>query len=614
MKHPFKLGLLSLAIAQAAFAEDIPTYIGDEIVVTATRTPQPAKSLLSDITVIPREEISKAGQSTLVELLQSQPGMEITQSGGMGTDSGVFIRGANNSHTLVLVDGLRLDSATLGTTALQAIPLNQIDHIEILRGPASSLYGSDAIGGVIQIFTKTGQGAPKANFSAGVGTYNTQSVSGGFSGQMDNTRFNLQAGYLSSGSFSTIGNAANKDYNSDRDGYRNTNFSANMAQTIQAGHEIGFTAFNSNGAVHYDASYPSPASFDYRSQQTVSAYSVYSKNRFLPDWSSQLRFGVGTDDSRTFLTPAAASKIRTDQNQLNWQNDITTQLGNVTLGVERLLQKVSGDTAYAVTQRTIQSYLAGYQGRFGNQGLQLNARHDVNSQFGNHDTGSLSYGYQINPEWRASASLGTAYKAPTFNGLYWPASTYAAGNPNLVPEKSRSKEVSIHYDTGMHHFSMVYFDNQISNLIDWAQTSPGFYQPSNINQARITGTTLSYQGLIAGYRIRANLDLQDPEDNSTGLQLQRRSKEHAALAVSRRTGAWDWGAELTASGTRFNDTANKIRMGGYGLVNLSTGYQIDKEWSVRGRINNVFNKRYELVRDYNTPGANLFVGVQYQPR
>ena len=614
MNHPFKLAALTLAIVHTAVAEEIPVYTGNEVIVTATRTPQSIKSLLNDVTVIAQADIARAGQSTLVEVLQTQPGIEITSNGGMGTDSGIFIRGANSGHTLVLVDGLRLNSATLGTTALQTIALDQIERIEILRGPGSSLYGSDAIGGVIQIFTKTGQGIPKAHFSAGTGSNNTQRVSGGYGGQIGDTRFNLEAGYLGSDSFSTIGNTANPDYNADSDAYRNTSFSANVAQTIRPGHELGFTAFNSNGAVHYDASYPSPASFDYRSEQTLSAYSIYSKNRFLPDWSSQLRFGIGTDDTLTFSAPGTPSTIRTDQNQLSWQNDITTGLGNLTLGVEQLLQKVRGDTAYAVTQRTIQSYLAGYQGHAGNHALQLNVRHDSNSQFGNYDTGSLAYGYQFTPAWRANVGIGTAFKAPTFNDLYWPADAFSAGNPNLLPETSRNREASVHYDGENHHFSIVYFDNQITNLIDWAETSPWFYQPTNINQARITGTTLAYQGLIGGFRIRASLDLQDPKDSNTGLQLQRRAREHAALAVNKKVGAWDWGAELSTSGSRYNDTANTVILNAYTLLNLNAGYRINQEWSVQGRINNVFDKQYELVRDYNTPGTNLFVGVHYQPR
>lgn len=606
MKSPFKLSLISLAIlAPAASAEEIPLYLGDEIVVTATRISQPIQNLVADISVISAEDIRAAGQSTLAELLQTQPGAEISSNGGPGANASVYLRGANAGHTLVLVDGMRLGSATTGATALENIPLDQIERIEILRGPASHLYGSDAIGGVIQIFTKSGRGAPRANFSAGFGSFNTRSLSGGYGGEVGNTRFSLQAGQTESDGISAYanGNPGYVNQNRDKDGYRNTSLALKLAQTVAAGHEIGVNGFASSGRNHYDG-YTSTT--DYFSDQTLSTFDVYSKNRINESWHSLVRVGTGSDH----LDDYSSSKdvFNTDQNQLLWQNDIAAGPGTAILGVERVEQKVSGTTAYAVPSRTIQSYFAGYQARMGNHSIQLNLRDDDNSQFGRHDTGYLGYGYRMSPRWRVGASAGTAFKAPTFNELYWPGS----GNPGLRPERAHNKEASLHYDGGIHHFSAVYFDNQVTNLIAWAQVG-GTWLPSNINKASLRGATLSASTVLGGFRLDANLTLQNPEDGATGKVLINRSREHGALKISRSAGDWNVGGELIFSGERYADAGNTRKMGGYGLVNLTAGRALDKDWSLQARVNNLFDKSYELAQGYGTPGVNVFVGVRYQP-
>lgn len=277
------------------------------------------------------------------------------------------------------------------------------------------------------------------------------------------------------------------------------------------------------------------------------------------------------------------------------------------LGVERLDQKVDGTTNYAVKSRTIQSYFAGYQGQTGSHSYQMNLRSDDNSQFGRHETGLLGYGFQVTPRWRAGASVSTAFKAPTFNNLYYPGPTYA-GNPNLNPEKARNKEVFLRYSGGGHHFGIVIFDNQITDLINVATTPV-----SQTQQARITGRSFSYQGWLGNYRLRASLDLLDPTDQSNNFLLPRRAKQHAALGASKRVGEWDLGGEWLASSYRYDDSANTKPLGGYGVASLTASRPLGGDWSILSRINNLFDKQYELVQGYNTPGLNLFVSLRYQP-
>lgn len=606
MKYPFRTaGMIAAALSNAVLADDIPLYQGQEVVVTATRTPQPVSALLSDVSVITGEEIAKAGQSTLAELLQSQPGIEIAANGGLGALSSVFIRGANPGHTLVLIDGMRVDSATLGATAIEHIPLSQVERIEILRGPASSLYGSDAIGGVVQIFTRTGKGAPHASFSAGAGSYDTQSISAGAGGERGATRFGLQAAYLSTGGFSAT-NPANPRFNPDRDGYRNTSFAGSLAHEVAGGHELGLNLFHTEARIHYD---DRPSGDDFQDRR-LSAYSVYSRNWLHAGWESLLRVGASADDMAA--VDRFPGTFRTDQNQFYWQNNITTGAGLVTAGLERVEQKVTSSTAYDRTRRTIDSVLVGYQGRFGLHSLQASARRDDNSQFGGHNTGLLAYGYRFTPQWRASASIGTAFKAPTFNDLYWPY----AGNPNLRPERARNRELAVHYEAAGHRASLVYFDNRVTDLIDWAPVSPGsfIWAPANVDRANLRGATFSWQGSVGDFRLGANLTLQKPEDAATGKRLPRRAEQHGSIRVGRTFGSWDLGGELVFAGDRFDDSANTQRLDGYGLVNLTAVYAVSRELSLKGRINNLFDRRYELARGFDTPGANLFVSMEYRPR
>lgn len=608
MKRNIQLGLASLALINGAGADQLPAYQLDDIVVTATRAPQPIQNLVADVSVVSAADIRAAGQSTLAELLQTQPGVEISSNGGPGSMASIYLRGANAGHTLVLVDGMRLGSATIGATALENIPLDQVERIEILRGPASHLYGSEAIGGVIQIFTRSGKGTPAANFSAGVGSFNTRALSAGYGGESGDNRFSLQLGHRETDGISAYapGNFGYSNQNRDKDGYRNTSLSLKIARTLTVDHEIGVDGFVSQGRGHYDGYF---SSTDYYRDQTLSTFDVYSRNRISERWRSLVRIGAGSDHSDEYS--GVKDVFNTDQHQFLWQNDLDLGPGTALLGIERLEQKVNGTTAYTVPSRTIQSFFAGYQAQAGLHSFQANLRNDDNSQFGSHATGYLGYGYQFAPRWRAGAGLGSAFKAPSFNDLYYPG----LGNPELRPERSRNKEASLRYDYGVHHFSAVVFDNQVSDLIAWAPIAPGSYtwKPANVNEASLRGATLSGATVLGGFRLDASLTLQQPEDGNTGKLLINRAEQHGAVKLGRELGGWKLAGEWVFSGERYGDAGNTLKMGGYGLLNVSADHALGKEWSFHARVNNLFDRHYELAQGYNTPGVNAFVGLRYQP-
>ena len=608
---PRATGALALALAAPLATAADPE---DAVVVTATRTPTRVSAVVSDVTVITREELDQAGVSSLAEILQGQAGVEITQNGGLGTTESVFLRGTNPTQVLVLIDGFRVGSATTGTTPFQAITPSQIQRIEIVRGPMSSLYGADAMGGVIQIFTRSEPGPVQPRASAGYGTYNTQQYTAGIGGGTGDTTFDLGAGYLSSTSFSAVQDPTSPFFQPDKDGYRNTTATARLVHRFTPDHELGGTVFWSSGRVHFDGFF---SNFDDYTDQTLAAYGLYSRNRFLPAWQSTLRVGQSIDDSKNVSGPASDT-FKTTQDQISWQNDLTTPVGNVLLAAEYLNQKVSGTTDFPVTGRTIWSALAGYTGSSGPHTLQANLRLDDNSQFGAKTTGSLGYAYTFAPGWRVSAAYGTAFRAPTFNELYFPPAfgCPAFGNPNLEPESSKNLEAGIRYERGGQTAGVIAFRNRISDLIVAAAIpdNPFCLRAQNVEDAEITGVTLTYGIVMGGWTVRANLDLQDPRNETQDKQLPFRAKAYGAVNVARAIGPVLAGFEVIASGPRYNNVENTQRLAGYALVNLFGEVRLASDWSLFARVNNLFDKNYQLVQGFATPGFNVFVGVRYAAR
>lgn len=601
----FALG--GVALALGAQAQQVPIFPGSEIVVTAGRMPQRLSDTLRNVVVITAADIEQAGQLTLAQVLQQFGGLEVTSNGGQGGSTSVFIRGTNSAHTLVLVDGIRLQSATAGITAFENIPLAQVERIEIVPGPASSLYGSDAIGGVIQIFTKGGRATSSADVTASVGSYGTRSVKGSASASAGDTDFTLSAGFLETDGFSaTKPTVAFGQFNPDDDGYRNSNFSGKLAHRFDARNEAGASVLYSKGEAHFDGG---PGTDD-RTRQELTVYSAYSQNQLSESWQSLVRIGASQDDNES-LDTSFPGRFKTDQAQATWQNTIKLGDSSLVAGVEYLRQKIDTTDEYAVTTRTIKSYFAGYRGDYGNHGVQASVRRDDNSQFGTPNTGSFAYGYRVTPEMRIRAAYGTAFHAPSFNDLYFPG----FGNPYLQPERSRSREVGFDYQAARQRFSATYFDNRVSDLIVFVFDPVTFnFGPVNLERARIRGTELSYSLRFLETQLRAKLTIQDPQSD-TGYQLQRRARRHGSLLASRTLGAWRFGAELVASGARF-DSSNEApasRMAGYALFNVSVARNLTPEWSVDLRWNNIGDTKYELVQGYNTPGSNVLVSLKWAP-
>ncbi|HXU93454.1 MAG TPA: TonB-dependent receptor [Gallionella sp.] len=589
-----------------AAADDVP----DEIVVTATRIAQPLKQSLSSTTVITQQEIRSSQAVDVPSILRSMAGVEISQTGGFGKIASLYLRGSSSTEVVVLLDGVRINSATNGMTSIQELMLDQIERIEVVRGNVSSLYGSEAIGGVVQIFTKRGRGAPRFNLGGGTGNLGTQRINAGFGGAADGTDFNVQLSAFKTDGVSAIDPAVAPKANPDRDGYRNASLSANVRHAFNADHSLSATLFGSRGRNQYDSAFGVATDLNTNSAG-VSKFSLSSDNRFGDIWQSRVQLAQGMDDYRDYKNglPLVGGHYKTTQRQIAWQNTVQVGGGSqLLLGAEHLAQVVAADKAFAQTRRNVNSLFAGYTGNFGAHQLQANLREDRNAQFGAPSTGLLGYGYSFNDAWRATASYSTAFKAPTFNELYFPA----FGNPALRPERARSAEAGLHYSAGSQQVDAVYFDSRIRDLVVYAPT------PVNLSQARIDGVELSYAGQFGDTGIKAALTSQNPRDAITGQQLVRRARLHSSLGLSQRFGAWQIGGEWLHSDVREDNhiTAFPVRrvvLPGYDVLNLTASYAIDKAWKLSLSAANLTNQNDATAHGYNPLGRTLFVGINYQP-
>ncbi|MCL2636355.1 MAG: TonB-dependent receptor [Betaproteobacteria bacterium] len=592
----------------------------DTVVVTATRQETRVAEVLADVTVIEREEIERNGQDTITELLARQPGIQAALNGGPGTTTSFYLRGAKSDQTKVLVDGIAINSADLSGSPLRFMPLSSVERIEILRGPAATLYGADAIGGVIHIITRRGVPGLRVDGFAGYGSKNTRQASTGVSGGNEQWRFRIEADHSSSDGFPARRHATNRD--AENDLWRNSGGAASLSFTPAQGHEIGASWRRNEGVVNF-SSFDADGNYDDRTYFTTEQWQIFSRNRLTDFWTSRLQYGEARDHQKTYEWDAwalpAATEKETKQNtlnrQLSWQNDVTLPLGKLLLATEHLEQKITPGTDYALRPKASNnSILAGWTAAIGDHNWQINARHDQHSEFGGENTWSAAYGYRLSRELRAHVSAGTAFKAPSIYQLYM-TSPWGNGNPHLSPEKSRNHEAGLSWDNGTHNLGVLYYHNRIRNLIVWESdpvTWVGTYE--NVGKAHMEGLTLTYAGHFGNWSLRASYDYLEARDTGNDFQLGRRARNKAMLGVSRAWGPFEAGLEVLGVGRRYDNNTENNPMGGYGLVNLTARYAINPELAVEARLNNLFDKPYETAVGYNTPGFNAFVGLRYSPK
>lgn len=588
-----------LAQAQTAAANQL-----DEVVVTATRTEQPLADLVADVTIVDRETIENSGVTGVVDVLARQPGIEISRNGGPGTTTSLYIRGAETRYTAVFIDGVRVDSQSTGGAPWETIPLALIDRIEIVRGSAAAVYGSDAIGGVIQIFTRRGEAGVQPFVSVGAGSQGTYNAAAGIAGATGAWDYGVSASYEESDGFNALTNDAAWGYNPDKDGYDRKSAQARLGFKVNDQHRLDASLLISRLNSGYDNS----ATEDDRNKHRLNTVNLGWKAQWSERYSTHLSVSDSTARYETTPSPYLAD---TNVRSYLFQNEYRLGIHQFTAALERREDTLE-NLDFGSKDRSQNALALGYGLRAGAHSVQANARYDDDSEFGGKGTGSLAYGFAVNPNWRLTASMGTAFRAPT---LYQRFSDY--GVASLQPETSRNAEVGIRYSDRGNSLSVTAYRNKVKNQISYisgpgACTSNwGCYE--NTARAQYTGVTVAATVYAAGVNWRGSVDFQNPEDQTTGKQLARRAKRHASLGADTRLVGWNLGAEVQASGKRWDNAANTNRLGGYTLFNLYASKALVNDLSLTLRVDNLADKDYELARTYATAGRTFHVGLKWAP-
>lgn len=588
---------LCLVASSVAWAQPSSPSLA-ETVVTATRIDTRSDELVSEVRVIDRAAIEASTGRTLPEILAREAGLQATSNGGPGQLSSVLIRGGDARHTILLIDGVRYSSATAGTPIWETLPVEAIERIEVVKGPASALYGADGAAGVVQVFTRKPQQGLHPWASVAAGTRSHQRLATGVAAGQGNLTYSLGLQQTSDNGISAT-NAKQSGFNADSDPFRQGSFNGALRYTINKDWRVDGSILYSDGLVHFDDG----AVIDARSRIRAALAQAGVTGRLTPDWQTEIRAGQTRDTSNNVAAQYPGS-FETIQDQVTWQNTIATRAGVVLAGLERRVQSVDSSGPYTVTRRTLDATFVGLNGQANGHSWQLNARQDRNSQFGSGNAGFAGYGYQVAAHWRVHASYGTSFVAPTFNQLYY------YGNPSLRPEKGRNLDMGATWSHGVHEVKLVRFDNRIQDAI----VNDSNYVPQNIGRARIDGWTLGYSGKLDSVSLRASVDSMDPRNERDGLLLPKRAQTQASLGAEWRKAAWRVGASLLHAGARFDDANNTRRLDAYSLADLYATWQFAPDLSLQARVNNLTDRVYETAYGYNQPGRAFFLSLRWQPK
>ena len=564
----------------------------EPVVVTATRTETPVRDVIASVEVIRGEELLRQPASDLGDALRMIPGVEVARLGGPGQQTSLFIRGTDSNHVLVLVDGLRINPGTIGSASIQNIAPELVERVEIVKGPRSTLYGSDALGGVINIITRRGT-ADGGNVQAGFGRYDTQSanLSAGFGGER--AEASIGVSWLDSDGFPTRSGDT-----TDR-GYENRSLTA-AARAVAGPVELGVRAWHASGTSEYSDFFVTPVDQHFEN----SAFALSAAFAPSESWDSRMTAGHAVDELEQNQSP---DFLDTRRVTLDWQNDIAVS-ERQTLTAGLLWQDEDADAEsfglpYAADTATSQFYLQD-QAAIGAHRLLVGAAYTDHETFGGHSTWNAEYGYSLG-DAHITFAAGTAFRAPDATDLYG-----FGGNPDLNPEDSQSYEFGYRRTIGNRQsFSLTAFRNEIDDLIEFEGEN------LNVAQARIDGVEAAWHFEGERWSAHAGATLQDPRDLTRDTRLLRRARENLTLGVSRRFREHEFAVDLLYAGDRLDfGFPTPTRLPAYWLANLSAKVAVSPRFTLLARMENLFDEDYELASGFNTMGRSLFAALRYEFR
>ena len=580
----------------------------------------PVSSVLADHQVIEREQIEASIGMNLVELLGSLPGVQWVNTGGHGKASSLLLRGTESRHVLLLIDGVRFGSATLGLPSLENLPLDAIERVELVRGPMSALYGSDAVGGVLQIFTRAGvlkeAGAKgstrdyRSSLQTGLGSAGFASL--GWSQQWQSP--GIVAGLHLSGLQSAALSSSNArepwgSFDPDADRYRQSTANAQLGWQIAPQIRLDFGGLRVQGRTAIDDG----PGVDSRASLLSQLGQVSLQGQITKSWQSRLRWSEAIDGYSTLSSASPWTELgetRTRSQHWVWEQQWRVASGLVQLHAENQQQTVSRPgEAYERSSRQIRAYGLGWMGQQGPHQWHINLRRDENEQFGSENTGAAAYGLGLGPWGRLRLSYGTSFVAPSFNQLYYPG----FGNPELQAERGRSREMGWSLQQAKRSYSITYFQQTIRGYIT---AGP---RPENLPYSEIDGVTVAASNQLGSWQWSAAYDWLDPRNTTAssanfGKLLPRRAQEQLRLSAQTRMSPWQIGAQFIAVGGRYDDQSNELRLPGFGRLDVYANRSIGKNWRMLLRLSNLSDQRYETAYGYHQQGRALFLGLNHQLR
>lgn len=566
------------------------------IIVTATRTAQTVDDTLAPVIVITREDIENGIAADVADLLRQHAGLDIARNGGPGQPASLFLRGTESNHTLVMIDGVKINPATIGGPSFNHIDPALIERIEIVKGPRSALYGSEAIGGVINIITRRSVEQARGDFSLTRGSFGTRQGA---------AAVHAAAGSVHAG-------VALSDYQTD-------GFSPLAASTIERGHDKtsvnAYAGVDINGIDVELGLWQTQGNTGYLDSFSLAALDQDFRNRSgalkleapLTDaWHSTLRLSRYLDEIEQ---NQSSDFVRTHREVIDWQNDIQASArqlvsAGVQLSTEDVTASVWGTGIDEIT-RTNAVY-AQDDIQAGAHHVLAAARYTDHENFGGHTSWDLEYGYALSPQTRLTAAVGTGFRAPDHTDRFG-----FGGDPDLDPETSRSIEAGVRHRFGpQQSLSLSAFDTRIEDLIDW---DGGSSSMKNIGEASIRGIEAGYDLQVDGFGLRLDAIVQDPRDEENDQALPRRAKRSLTAAVHYQTGALRIGADAIAQSERKDSFFSSAYNAGYAILNLHARHQLHPELYLLAKVENALDRDYVLADGYTTAERSFYLTLGYQP-
>ncbi|MGL4723758.1 MAG: TonB-dependent vitamin B12 receptor BtuB [Scandinavium sp.] len=609
-----KKASLLTALSVTAFSGWAQDSSSDTMVITANRFQQPVNTVLAPVSVVTRQDIDRWQSQSLTDVMRRLPGVDIAQSGGMGQKSSLFIRGTNSSHVLILVDGVRLNQAGVsGSSDLSQFPISLVQRIEYIRGPRSAVYGSDAIGGVVNIITTRDKDGTTLN--AGVGSHGYQDYNGSTQQKLgDNTRVTLSGDYTYSKGYDIVADGNTGVAQPDRDGFMSKTLYGALEHNFSDAWSAFVRGYGYDNRTAYDGYYSPYGTLDTRQlySQTWDAGVRFNNDIFhsqlLSSYSHSKDYNYDPNFGRY---DSSATLDEVQQYNLQWANSVDVGHGNMGVGVDWQKQTTEPGTSYVTDGYEIRNtgiYLTGLQ-QFGDFTFEGAARSDDNSQFGTHGTWQGSAAWEFVEGYRFIASYGTAFKAPNLGQIY----STGYGNPDLKPEESKQWEGAFEGLTAGVNWRVSGYRNDVDNLIDTTGQYPNqkYY---NVGKARIKGVEASASFDTGPLAHTVSYDYLDARDAQTNELLLRRAKQQVKYQLDWQVYDFDWGLTYQYLGSRYDtdfNTYQTVKMGGVSLWDVAVSYPITSNLTVRGKIANLFDKDYETVYGYETAGREYTLSGSY---